>query len=673
MAASKKTVAPYGEWSSPISTDLVLSSAITLGEAKVSPSRSAVAWIESRPEQKGRAAIVYQSLSGKGGKQEEVIPDTKYNARSRVHEYGGGSWAFAGEDEIIFSSFEGAAYTVKRGSDGSWSEPKQATPTSDVYRYADFETHPSSPTVACILEDHTNPEPAHVQNSLVLITPATQELVTVASGHDFYSSPRWSPSGRYLAYIRWNHPAMPWQGSELCVIAVTIGNDGKLALQKETLQVVAGKLGYAQSVSQPRWALAKEGAPERVVFLDDSTGFYELYKYEPEGTKKAEPLLAEPTNLDGGSPDWQFGQRTHTPLSADLWLSKAPEGSLRITKLSDGTSKVVKTPYVSVSNLNAVDDSHVLVIGNPARAPNRIALLSLPSEDEDAATEEVLKISSTASVDEAFLPIGKSITYPSPTEDCPAYAVYYEPASGSHTGPEGTLPPLIVNCHGGPTSAAGRGLNWNYSFFTSRGFALVDVDYGGSSNYGKKFRERLDGEWGNVDVNDTIHCVEYLVREGKVDGNKVAITGGSAGGFTVLAALCDSKVFTAGVSLYGVSDLALLAADTHKFESQYLYRLVGGTPEEVPDNYRNRSPINKAGNVTAPLLLLQGDIDKVVPPAQSSDMLEKIRANGGVCEMKLYENEGHGFRGRVAQEDCLKRSLGWYRKTWGLKASAEDQ
>ncbi|TKA51833.1 hypothetical protein B0A53_05185 [Rhodotorula sp. CCFEE 5036] len=667
---ANKVVAKYGEWPSPITTDLVLSSAIGISEAKVSPSRSAVAWIESRPEEKGRSAIVYQRIDGQ---QEQVIPDTKYNARSRVHEYGGGSWAFAGDDEIIFSSFQGAAYTVKRNTDGTWSEPKQATPENDVYRYADFETHPASPTVACVLEDHTNDEPARVQNSLVLITPASQELVTVASGCDFYSSPRWSPSGRYLAWIQWNHPAMPWQGSELCVMAVTIGDDGKLVPQKETLQKVAGKMGYAESVSQPRWALAaKDGAPERVVFFNDKTGYYELYKYEPEGSKKVEPLLAEPTNRDGCSPDWIFGQRDHCALSADSWLSKGPEGALRITHLADGSSKLVKTPYVSVPNLNVVDESHVVVIGNPTTAPNRVALLTLPATAGESATEQVLKISSTASVDKEFLPTGKSITYPSPTEDCPAYAIYYEPASGSHVGPEGSLPPLIVHCHGGPTSAAGRGLNWNFAFFTSRGFAVVDVDYGGSSNYGKKYRERLDGEWGNVDVTDTIHCVEYLVREGKVDGDKVAITGGSAGGFTVLAALCDSKVFTAGAALYGVSDLALLAADTHKFESQYLYRLVGGTPEEVPDNYRDRSPINKAGNITAPLLLLQGDIDKVVPPAQSSDMLEKIRANGGVCEMELYKGEGHGFRGREAQENCLKRTLGWYRKTWGLKGPAED-
>jgi hypothetical protein len=296
---ANKVVAKYGEWPSPITTDLVLSSAIGISEAKVSPSRSAVAWIESRPEEKGRSAIVYQRIDGQ---QEQVIPDTKYNARSRVHEYGGGSWAFAGDDEIIFSSFQGAAYTVKRNTDGTWSEPKQATPENDVYRYADFETHPASPTVACVLEDHTNDEPARVQNSLVLITPASQELVTVASGCDFYSSPRWSPSGRYLAWIQWNHPAMPWQGSELCVMAVTIGDDGKLVPQKETLQKVAGKMGYAESVSQPRWALAaKDGAPERVVFFNDKTGYYELYKYEPEGSKKVEPLLAEPTNRDGCS------------------------------------------------------------------------------------------------------------------------------------------------------------------------------------------------------------------------------------------------------------------------------------------------------------------------------------------------------------------------------------
>lgn len=233
-----------------------------------------------------------------------------------------------------------------------------------------------------------------------------------------------------------------------------------------------------------------------------------------------------------------FGQRTHCALSADLWLSKGSEGALRVTKLSDGTSCIIETPYVSVSNLNALDATHLVVLGNPATAPNRVALLTLPEAGDGMATEQVLNVSSTASVDEAFIPAGTPITYPSPTEDCPAHAIYYEPSSGTHAAPEGTLPPLVVHCHGGPTSQANRGLHWEIALFCSRGFAFVDVNYGGSSGYGKKYRERLDGEWGNVDVRDSIHCVEYLVREGKVDPKKVAITGGSAGKFRPLETRC---------------------------------------------------------------------------------------------------------------------------------------
>ncbi|GAA6033030.1 hypothetical protein JCM8097_000109 [Rhodosporidiobolus ruineniae] len=673
MATKAPTPAPFGSWPSPITTDLALSAAVSLAEAKVAPAGSAVAWLEGRPEEKGRNAIVYQPI---GGGKEEVLPDTQYNSRTRVHEYGGGSWAFEDDQTILFSSVEGPAYRVKRGDDGKWSAPEQVTPKSDVFRYGDFAPHPSQPELSlAVLEDHTSDTPSTVQNSLVLLSTSSSspEIATLASGNDFYSAPRWSPSGKWVSWVEWSHPDMPWEGSELYIARVG-EKDGKVDLAAPLVEgskrKVAGVKGD-ESISQPRWAL--EG--EKLVFLSDRTGFYELYQFEPEKEgAEVELLLKEPTGADVGGPDWSLGQSTHTPLTASTWISSASNGSLRLISLSDRTSYTLKTPYVAFDDLRVLSPTQVLVIGKPAASPAVVALLTLPDSETGKIKEEILSRSSTASVDPAFLPTASKITYPvssHPDSSGVGHALFYSPSSSSHTGPEGALPPLVVRCHGGPTASAKRGLDWPVAFFTSRGFAFVDVDYGGSTGYGKTYRQRLEGNWGIVDVQDTIDCVKALVKEGKVDETKVAITGGSAGGFTVLAALCDSSVFTAGTSSYGISDLALLASDTHKFESQYLFKLIGGTPEEVPQNYHDRSPLTKASQITAPLLLLQGTLDRVVPPAQSQVMLDTILARGGKARLELFEGEGHGFRGKDAKVRAMKSELGWYRETWGLEGGEE--
>ncbi|TNY18223.1 peptidase S9, prolyl oligopeptidase, partial [Rhodotorula diobovata] len=588
------------------------------------------------------------------------------------------------DSSILFSSFDGPAFRVERGEDGSWGEPKQVTPASSVLRFADFAPHSSQKGVTlAVVEDHTEDKPSTVVNTLGVISSDSNgpTLHTVASGADFYASPRWSPSGQFLTWVQWNHPDMrhrthhrPWEGSELWVAKVARDSSGSLNLSQlvepGSAVKVAGALRNVESVSQPRWALPSEDgtAPDKLVFLSDRTGFYELYVFEPEGDKEVKLLLKEPTGADVGGPDWVLGQSTHGPLSPTHWVSIASGGALRVISLADGTSHTVATPYVSIPTLCVVSPTQVAVQGSPATKPSLISLLDLPTSrsgdpSKEAAKEEILKVSSSASVDPAFISEGHKISYPTP-DGATAYAILYPPASGSHEGPAGEAPPLVTRCHGGPTSAARRGLDWMVAFFTSRGFAFADVDYGGSSaGYGKDFRERLAGQWGVVDVNDTIACVEHLVKEGKVDKEKVAITGGSAGGFTVLAALTDSKVFTAGCSSYGISDLALLADDTHKFESNYLFKLLGGTPSEVPQNYH-------AAQITAPLLLLQGSEDRVVPPAQAQVMLDRVRGNGGVAEMIIFEGEGHGFRQKENRKRAMETELDWYRKTWGIQEEA---
>ncbi|ORY77611.1 Alpha/Beta hydrolase protein [Leucosporidium creatinivorum] len=584
-----KQATPYGSWSTPITTTLVTSSAISLAELAATPS--SLIWVESRPEEAGRSALVYQKL-GSDSKAEEVTPDQKWNVRTRVHEYGGASFALSGED-VVFSTVEGPVYKVSRKASGSWSEPVQVSPPSDVLRFANFHAHPTSPSLLLtVVEDHTNDKPSTVVNTLGLldVSSPSPALHPIASGADFYSTPQWSPSGKYLSWIQWNHPDMPWEGSELWVAQVNRGADGKVVVEQAVLEgsarKIAGEKGNVESVSQARWALEED----TLVFLSDRTDFYELYRFE-EG-KNVELLLSEPTNSDVGSPDWTLGASTHAPLDTSTWISKAKDGNLRLINLSSKSSTVVPTPYAAITELRVISSTQLAVLASPPDAPALLAILAIDGS-ASTATPTIIKLSSSASVDKDYISVAEHISYPT-RNDLEAYALYYPPLNKRHVGKEGELPPLVVKCHGGPTGSARQGLDWNTQFFTSRGFAVVDVNYGGSTGYGRDYRNRLAGQWGIVDVEDTIACVEHLISTGQVDKKRVAITGGSAGGYTVLAALCKGDVFGAGTSHYGISDLKMLADDTHKFESQYLFALLGGTPKEVPENYRGKVPSSSA-------------------------------------------------------------------------------
>ncbi|KAI5476907.1 hypothetical protein MNV49_007079 [Pseudohyphozyma bogoriensis] len=654
--AQKKSL-PFGSWPTPITSSLVLSSAVSLQDVVLSPSKNELYWVEGRPGEGGRNAIV------SNGEQSEVIKSTKFNARTRVHEYGGASTTVVGEGRVVFASVEGPLYEVTKGERG-WSEPKQVSPDSKVLRYADFSAHPTTPNLLLtVVEDHTTDVPSAVVNTLSLLSLSpTPTLHPFASGADFYSAPRFSPSGNKVAWLQWDHPSMPWESAELWVADVGVTGEGEVDVKNpvKVARKVAGEKGGKESCSQPRWS--EQEGEEELVFLSDRTGFYELYTWS-DG-KGVEAFLPEPTGADAGSPDWTFGASTHAPLFSSHWISRAKSGSLRITSLSTRTCTTLKTPYVSISTLRVISPTKVAVIASSKKKPDLLAILTLPEGYEGEVMEEVVKVSSAAKVDEDYISVGKEIKYP--VEGGEAYGIWYEPTSKKFVGEKDELPPLVVHCHGGPTSAASAGLAWATQYFTSRGFAYVDVNYGGSTGYGKAYRERLNSSWGVTDVSDTIAAVEYLVKEGKVDPKRVAITGGSAGGFTVLAALTKSKVFTAGTSLYGISDLNLLAGDTHKFESQYLFGLLGGTPTEVPEVYHDRSPINHSSSITAPLLILQGTLDEVVPPAQATKMAEEVRGKGVKCELVMFEGEGHGFRKAESKKRAFEGEVGWYRDTWGI-------
>lgn len=513
-----------------------------------------------------------------------------------------------------------------------------------------------------VVEDHTHDAPSTVVNTIQLLDTTTRTLHPVQSRADFYSAPRFSPDGAYVCWVSWMHPDMPWEGSELWVAEVATPLDPSTLLKEGSARKVAGALEGRESVSQPRWS--PEG--DNLVFLSDRTGWLELYEFAVEGDGQVKMLVHPPTKSDAaGKPDWVFGFSTHAALNPNAWIATAEGGQLRVIDRVTRSSYLIPTPFVSIADLAVVDGSTVAVIGSPADEPTRLSLLTLDFEHRGAA-EHVVQTTSSAKVDPEFISHSQKIAFP--TGDLAiGHALYYPPTSKDHIGLDGELPPLVVALHGGPTSSASEGLSWTVQWFTSRGFAYVDVDYTGSSSYGKPYRTALDGGWGLVDVQSTIDAVKYLTGSGKADPKRVAISGGSAGGFTVLAALCASKVFAAGVSRYGISDLLLLAGDTHKFESQYMYKLVGGTPDSHPEVYHDRSPINHCERITASLLILQGDQDRVVPPAQSSLMADKIKAAGGKAEIVMYPGEGHGFRGAEARRDAMERELKHYWQAFGIE------
>ncbi|KAK4046582.1 hypothetical protein OIV83_005952 [Microbotryomycetes sp. JL201] len=661
--------AAYGSWRSPITTSLVLSSFVGLGELSKAHNGNALVWAESRPEQSGRTALVYK---GEGGKNEEIIPDIKYNARTRVHEYGGGAYTVVQDGKaVVFSSIEGPLYRVDRHDDGTWSEPVQVSPKSDVFRYADFIARPHDPNVlVAVLEDHTNDTPATVATSIVALDMTQDEprLHTVVSGTDFYSQPRFSPSGDWFSWVQWKHPDMPWDGSELWIAKTNKTNTGSHdiadIIQKDSAHKIAGQGGGKESVSQARWA----DDEDTLVFLSDRTGFYELYKWK-DGNN-VELVLDQPTGADVGSPDWIFGNSTHGTLAPGKWISIAKSGNLRTINLSTKSSAVIETPFISISDIQVLSPSRIGCIAASADQPTVVAVLDLDENSRQVSVTSI-KASSDSSIDSGYVSRAQQIEYPTP-DGSTAYGLYYPPRNKDYAGGlDGEAPPLITHCHGGPTSSAKRGLDYYVQFFTSRGFAYVDVDYGGSTGYGKRYRERLNKQWGVVDVQDTIACVEYLTLSGKADKKRVAITGGSAGGYTVLASLCDGDVFGAGISHYGVSDLKMLCDDTHKFESQYLFNLLGGTPDEVPQVYRDRSPLSKAQNISSPLLLLQGSIDKVVPPQQAYAIRDKILQTNPKAKVELimFEGEGHGFRKAENKSKSMMAELEFVRQTFGIEGA----
>jgi dipeptidyl aminopeptidase/acylaminoacyl peptidase len=624
-------VAPYGSWKSPIDADLVASAGVGLQQVRIDGED--IYWIEARPQEGGRKVVVRRTPDGT---LEDATPPP-FNARTRVHEYGGGDYAVH-NGTVYFSNF--ADQRIYKNRPGE--QPLPLTP-SGSFRYADAVIAPRQKLLICVREDHSvSGEPV---NSLVGVDLDGGTAVRIlVSGSDFYASPRLSPDGSKLAWLSWNHPNMPWDGTELWI--ADIAGDGSLSRAVK----VAG--GDSESIFQPEWS--PDGS---IYFVSDRTGWWNLYRLT---NGKVEPL--HPMDAEFGKPQWTFGQSTYAFDSA-RWIVCAyiQYGAARLGLLDvdDGSLEEIELPFTALSEVHTKSDQVLLIAGSSAEP------LSVVSYSRTTRASKIFRRSSSIAIDPGFLSTPEEIKFPTAGNQS-AHGFYYAPKNRDTVGPANEKPPLVVMSHGGPTSSTSTSLRLSIQYWTSRGIAVLDVDYRGSSGYGRAYRDALKGQWGIADVDDCANGARYLVAQGKADGKRLAITGGSAGGYTTLCALTFRDTFKAGASHYGISDLEALAKDTHKFESRYLDGLIGPYPERR-DLYVERSPIHFTDRLACPMILFQGLEDKVVPPNQAEKMVEAVRAKGLPVAYLTFEGEQHGFRKAENIKRVLEAELYFYSKVFGFE------
>ncbi|KAI8597723.1 peptidase, S9A/B/C family, catalytic domain protein [Dissophora ornata] len=625
------TVAPYGEWKSPIDVDFITSSTITITNMRKNERTGDLFWCELSGATNGRTTIMVRSADGVNS---ELTP-APFHARTCVHEYGGGAFT-VGSNYVISSNFaDNRLYKI----DVATKEATPLTPDNKAWRYADVEIHPSEKFFICVREDHTVDTPQTVVNTLVVVRLDTKEpnVEVLTEGADFYSAPRFNPvNPSEFAYYSWNHPFMTWDHTQLYYNYLDI-SDAAVKIASQTLLAGADK-SHEESTNQPRFA-----ADGTLYFMNDKTGFWNLYSYKAGGN--IELVLQEPVKTEFQDPAWRFAARSYYPLKSDPTkiassYTKDGVGRLAVIDVKTKTLKDIPTEFQVIKSVYATtsgqDDALLLDVGS-YNIPEQVILYNLRTN-----TYEILMKSSSAEVPNGWISKPEPLTFKT-TGGREAYALFYPPTNADHVAPEGTRPPLRVLSHGGPTAAYQSNLNWNINYFTSRGFACVAVNYGGSTGYGREFRNRLRTQWGVVDVDDCSNVAIHLVERGDVDKNKLAIVGGSAGGYTTLACLAFRDVFKAGVSHYGIGELETLAKDTHKFELLYPESLIGPYPAAL-ELYRERSPLYSADKITCPCAFFQGTEDKVVPPNQAEMMVNALKERGLPVAFVLFEGEGHGFR-----------------------------
>ncbi len=627
-------VAPYGTWKSPITSDMVVENSVRLGAVELDGDD--IYWVEERPHEGGRNVIVRRSAEGIA---EDVTP-APYNVRTRVHEYGGLCF-WISDGTLLFSNFaDGRVYRQNQGED-----PTPITPADVDLRYADGMIDRARNRLVCVREDHRESDQDCANTIVALGLNGCDEGEVLVSGSDFYGYPSVSPDGGTMAWLRWDHPNMPWDSTELWMADIL--ENGSLGEPRK----IAGMPG--ESVFQPEWS------PDGVLyFVSDRTGWWNLYRWRGGHIEAMAPMQAE-----FGSPGWALGTRTYAFESDERIVCEyAENGFWKLATLHTRTSEFspIETPYTEMSrgDIRAADGRVVLEAGS-ASLPD--ALLSL---NPDSGEISVLRESRSVPVDDGYISMPQPIEFDT-DGGLTAHAFYYPAKNADFAGVEGEKPPLLAISHGGPTGAAATSFSLSYQFWTSRGIAIVDVNYGGSTGYGTAYRRRLNGQWGIVDIADCVNAALHLVETDEVDGERLMIRGGSAGGYTTLAALTFRDVFKVGASLYGVSDLGALAEHTHKFESRYLDSMVGPYPERR-DLYEERSPIYHAESLSCPIILFQGTDDKVVPPPQSEMMLDALRKKGLPVAYLSFEGEGHGFRNSENVKSALDAELYFYSRILGF-------
>lgn len=636
--ASKQT-APYGSWPSPLSAELVASSARSLRNTPLLVASGWLYWIENRPSEQGRSVLMRCSLDAEQPLAEDVTP-APFSVRTRVHEYGGG--AYTVDDQTI--------YFVNLADQQIYRQSPDAPPTpitsEQGLRYADLIVDRERARLICVCEDHRQAGHEPINTLVALALDGSGQLQQLVGGNDFYATPRLSPDGRSLAWLSWNHPNMPWDGTELWL--GTLGPDGLISSAEQ----MAG--GSDESIFQPHWS------PDGVLFfVSDRSGWWNLYRWQQGRALAVLPMAAE-----FGLPQWMLGSATYSFASATQLICAVQQqgrSQLASIDLARGELSWLDTPYTEIGQPCAADGSVAFLGGSPREG------LALVRIDLAGGALTVLRRSQTLTIEPEFVSVPEPISFP--TEDGQtAYGFFYPPQHRDLRGPDGERPPLLLISHGGPTGATTTTLSLAIQLWTSRGFAVLDVDYGGSTGYGRAYRLRLNGQWGVVDVADCVGGARYLVQRGDVDGRRLAIRGGSAGGYTTICALVFHDLFSAGASHFGISDLELLAGETHKFESRYLERLVGPYPA-ARELYRQRSPIHFSERLSCPLILLQGAEDKVVPPNQAELLRDALRAKRLPVAYLLFEGEGHGFRNAANIVRALEAELSFYAQVFGFTLS----
>lgn len=673
-----KQTARYGEWPSALSAEALAQASIKRSEPHVLGGDCY--WVEQRPASGGRSAVVRRSLdtvasttSASSSAPSEVAGTEDSDVRTRVHSYGGAAWLplavpdAAGRNEpcVIGSS----------GRDGRlWLfapdvQPRAITPEPphvNSVRYADGAAVPHSATTIWVRETHSGPheDPAAINDLVAVSLDGT--VTTLASGADFYASPRPSPDGTQLAFISWCHPNMPWDETRLHVIDLDDGAVDSAPTSANT-DAQHGIVASGSALQQPVWSPTGE-----LFVIDDASGWWTICRVRStdasgEGAPASVvPLLdeADRNGIEFGAPSWTFGNSSYAfDGGGNIWCTYISDGVGYLARIELGASQKVgaqresaqqegslvdvPTGFTSFAHLVAAPDGGV--IATTASWTHSPAISHIAQD----GTATQLSPGEPMALDADSISVPQVIAFPSPVEPNPpevvsadtttAHAFFFPPASATHQSPPDELPPLIVLSHGGPTGNARSHLDFGIQFFTSRGFGVVDVNYRGSTGYGTPYRQALNGKWGIVDVADCVAAAQHLAERGYCDGARLAIKGGSAGGFTTLCALCDYDLFAAGLNRYGVADLIGLASDTHKFEARYLDRLIGELPADEAI-YRQRSPINKARQITTPTLVLQGDEDPVVPPSQSEAIVDALDAAGVAHAYVLFRGEQHGFR-----------------------------